>query len=254
MGDRYDLSKLQDLYLEISKGRVPNHDRKTISAHHPSITTTEQTVWAEGGDVPLPQVTATTMTVSSTSANDAFPSGSGMTLVFIEGIDGNNKDASEVIVLDGTTPVITGLTYRHINAMTMAGSGSTGFNEGIIYIGTGTVTAGKPNVVYNLILDTDGASRAGFRLLSDEVYMIIIATNTSVNANKVATTRFCVHTQVGRICSVETHLQDIEGTGLPPSPPIPPGTFVEFRATIDSGSGELDINLGILLIHEMEIV
>jgi len=55
------------------------------------------------------------------------------------------------VTLNGTTAVNTANEYRHINGFFVLTVGSTGSNEGNINIGSGTVTAGVPAVLYDII-------------------------------------------------------------------------------------------------------
>ena len=238
----------QDFYLEVSKGNIPGHERVSFGGHNPNTTTTEQTMWPEGGDVPLPLTVAVTMTISSDNANDAA-AGTGATLVLVHGIDGSGDRVSEVIVPNGTTAVTSVNTFIHINQIVMAGSGSTNQNQGTIYIGTGVVAAGKPAVVYNLMEPSVGISRSMYYYVPNNYHLTIINSTTTVDSNKIALSRFCTHTSAGRTCAQEFHISQTNNTFNQASSLIPPNTFIEFRCEVDTGSGEIDLGIGAVLIH-----
>ena len=57
----------------------------------------------------------TTLTVVSTSALDAFPFGTGIGIIFIDGLDENLDVQQETVILAGTTPVVTTSLWRGLN-------------------------------------------------------------------------------------------------------------------------------------------
>ena len=76
---------------------------------------------------------ASTLTIVSTSANDASPSGSGLRTIFIDGLDTNLDIITETIILNGLTPVITINSYKAIRTIIALSGGTIGGGcEGII--------------------------------------------------------------------------------------------------------------------------
>jgi hypothetical protein len=71
--------------------------------------------------------------------------------VYIEGLDGNYNVVSETVILNGQTEVNTTNSYLYVNGFTVLTVGSGGVNAGNINAGTGTVTAGVPAVLYDII-------------------------------------------------------------------------------------------------------
>jgi len=106
-------------------------------------------VWPYTGILPLPAA-ALQMKVSSSSANDTS-NGTGARTVFLEGLDASYEEISETITLNGQTEVLTTQSFLHINNAYVATAGSGLSAAGDIYFGTGTVTAGVPATVYDLI-------------------------------------------------------------------------------------------------------
>jgi hypothetical protein len=72
--------------------------------------------------------------------------------VYIEGLDVNHAVISETVTLNGQTAVLTTQSFLHVNNFYVATAGSGKSAAGSIYIGTGTVTAGVPATVYDVIL------------------------------------------------------------------------------------------------------
>jgi hypothetical protein len=90
------------------------------------------------------------MKVSSSSANDTA-SGTGARTVYVAGLDANHNEISEIVTLNGQTAVLTTQFFLHINEAYVATAGSSLSAEGDIYFGDGTVTAGVPATVYDII-------------------------------------------------------------------------------------------------------
>lgn len=135
--------------LQVVRGQVAGHSSVIVFGYNQDVDTSEETVWPNGGLIPHIN-TATVMKVSSSSANDTS-AGTGARTVYIEGLDGNYNVASETVTLNGQTSVNTTNSYVAINQMYVVTVGSTGYNEGNINIGTGTVTLGVPAVLHDLI-------------------------------------------------------------------------------------------------------
>ncbi len=86
---------------------------------------------------------ATTMTISSDNANDTVAGTGGRTVEFF-GHDADFNVVSDIVDMDGQTPVTLTPDLLRIWRARVRTAGSTETNEGVIYIGDGTVTAGVP--------------------------------------------------------------------------------------------------------------
>jgi len=135
--------------LQVSRGQIPYHRAVTVFGYNPDVDTSEESVWPDGGTVPH-NVTASKLKVSSTSANDTS-AGTGARTVRIEGLNSLYVEISETVTLNGQTAVETANTYIAINNLIVLTVGSGGKNAGDINVGTGTVTAGVPAVLWDLI-------------------------------------------------------------------------------------------------------
>ena len=136
--------------LQVSRGQITGHTTVYKFGYSTVIDGALLPIW----NVATNRVyltTAVAMTVSSSSANDTSPSGSGAHNVLIEGLDQNYNPISESIALAGQTAVATTKSYLRIIGITVIDKGVNGGNVGTIYVGTGTVTAGVPAVVHELI-------------------------------------------------------------------------------------------------------
>jgi hypothetical protein len=142
--------KDENFSLQVARGLIPGHSAITVFGYNPDVDTSEESVWPNGGTVPHPTV-ASVLKVSSTDAADASPSGTGARTVLITGLNGSFNEVSETIVLNGQTAVNTVNSYLYVNGLTVTSIGSGSANAGDINVGTGTVTAGVPAVLYDMI-------------------------------------------------------------------------------------------------------
>jgi len=142
--------KDENFSLQVARGLIPGHSAITVFGYNPDVDTSEESVWPNGGTVPHPTA-ASVLKVSSTDAADASPSGTGARTVLITGLNGSFNEVSETIVLNGQTAVNTVNSYLYVNGLTVTSVGSGGANAGDINVGTGTVTAGVPAVLYDMI-------------------------------------------------------------------------------------------------------
>jgi hypothetical protein len=71
--------------------------------------------------------------------------------VYVAGLDANHNEIEEIVTLSGQTAVLTTQSFLHINNAYVATAGSGLSAAGDIYFGTGTVTAGVPATVYDII-------------------------------------------------------------------------------------------------------
>jgi hypothetical protein len=135
--------------LQVARGQIPGHRSVTVFGYNGDVDQTEVTVWPHTGLIAHP-ATAIQMKVSSTNAADTS-AGTGARTVLIEGLNASYNETSEVVTLTGQTAVTTVNSYLRINYATVATAGSGQSAAGDIYIGTGTVTAGVPATVYDII-------------------------------------------------------------------------------------------------------
>lgn len=118
-------------YLNIARGLIPNHSVQNRFGFSNDIVTSEfRDLWSGG----IPYVfatTAETLSVVSTDVNDTA-AGTGAQNVAIFGLDNGFNVISELVPLDGTTPVITTNLFLRVNGMFVLAAGSSVFNQGII--------------------------------------------------------------------------------------------------------------------------
>lgn len=135
--------------LQVARGQVAMHTVVHKFGYSTVIDGTAYPIWNVAANRTY-LTTAATMKVSSSSANDAS-AGTGARTVLVEGLDQNYNAISETVTLNGQTEVATTKSYLRVQHITTLTAGSGGKNAGVIYVGTGTVTAGVPAVIHELV-------------------------------------------------------------------------------------------------------
>lgn len=131
MGFSNDVFNRNEFLIGVSKGNVAGQSFLSIAGCNTDIDiiSGEEDLWEEGGTL-VYLSSAETMDVVSTSLDDDV-GGTGATGVFISGNLGG-VSVSEVVALDGTTPVTTTQTFDVVNFMFLTSSGSGLTNAGDI--------------------------------------------------------------------------------------------------------------------------
>jgi hypothetical protein len=135
--------------LQVSRGQISWHQSIVVFGYNPDVDTSIETVWPQGGILGFPAAPLQ-LSVSSSNAADTS-AGTGARTVYLEGLDANHNVISETVTLNGQTAVTTTKSYLHINNCYVQTAGSGNTAAGTIYFGTGTVTAGVPATIYDII-------------------------------------------------------------------------------------------------------
>ena len=135
--------------LQVSRGQIQGHRNVTVFGFNPDVDQTQVSVWPLPSLIPFP-ASALQMKVSSTSANDTA-AGTGARTVIVQGLDADYNEVTEIVTLNGQTAVTMTASLLRVNYAYVATAGSGNSAAGNIYIGTGTVTAGVPATIYDII-------------------------------------------------------------------------------------------------------
>jgi hypothetical protein len=135
--------------LQVSRGQIQGHRNVTVFGFNPDVDSTQVSVWPLPSLISFP-ASALQMTVSSSSANDTS-AGTGARTIVVQGLDANYNEVSETVTMNGQTAVTMTNALLRVNYVYVATAGSGNSAAGDIYVGTGTVTAGVPATVYDVI-------------------------------------------------------------------------------------------------------
>lgn len=108
-------------------------------------TGSEEIVASFGGTFNI-MTSSDTLNVVSDSLNDDV-GGSGATSILISGIDGNYLEQSEVVTMDGTTPVTTTNQWLGVNRVVVLSSGVLNYNGGTITVTDTSSTFGTQAII-----------------------------------------------------------------------------------------------------------
>ena len=138
---------VNDLY--VTSGKIKGHSVIHKFGHNLDIDNSFETIWSFGGNYSFLE-SPTILKISSSDTNDSSLD-TGARTVTIQGLNSEYNEVEELITLNGQTAVNTQNTYLRIHRMFVETAGSSSYNEGIIYAGTGTVSSGVPSNVYSEI-------------------------------------------------------------------------------------------------------
>ena len=139
--------------IRVSEGNISGTETLFKFGYNPDVNGDEETIWFQGGDIPWPGA-ATTVYVSSTSADDSA-TGTGGQTVEVQGLDGdynllfgeaslNGQNQVEIVNKTGGGPITFLRVFRAFIT-------SSGFNEkpvGTVYLGPTGAVGGVPYPVY----------------------------------------------------------------------------------------------------------
>lgn len=227
----------QEYFHQISQGNIANNEAVNIMANNNNVATTQETVWGESGLYIFPS-SASTMTISSSDANDTS-AGTGLRTITVQGLDTDYLEITEVVSLNGQTGVTTSNSYLRINRLIGATAGSTNSNEGTVYIGTGSITAGKPANVFNLVEIGSNISHTGIFTVPVSKFFYIPSAIFSVESGKFVEITLVAAAENG--IPLELTEWDISGAVMvfnsQISRGIPQKADLEMRARNSTGGG-----------------
>lgn len=116
--------KNEDFNLQIARGQVQGHSTTNIYGYQPSVGTTFIPIWENASAYTYP-TSAIVMYVSGTAGDTAQ--------ITVVGLDANYLPLTEVVTMNGATPVATVNQYFRINSMFVS-AGSATNPSGIVYL------------------------------------------------------------------------------------------------------------------------
>ena len=118
--------------VAVAVGKAPGWRIVHRFGRNQAIGSVDEDIWTPGG-VRVDPTAAATLSVSSTDPNDTIL-GSGAQKLKIHGLDASLGEITEIVDMDGTTPVVTSLSYFRVNHVDVTAAGSSSVNEGAIDI------------------------------------------------------------------------------------------------------------------------
>lgn len=226
-----------DFHYEVAMGRRTGNTTWNKFGYNGDIDVGTETIWSAGGTFTR-LTAASTLSVVSTSASDGV-AGTGAQNIIIYGVNANFDAITEVVVMNGLTPVITTNSFFGVNRMSVYVTGSSDSNVGVI---TATATGGGATLQGHMPA-AEGTSQqaiffsqAGHTLLMDWLFINVNKTGGSSPRitvrgwvySFVSTAKYLVFYDVIDT-SIENHIE------LIPSQPFIVGekSILYFEATTD---------------------
>ena len=222
--------------LEMAHRRLDDAVQVQLFGFNRTIETAYETVWNDGGGLYTFPSSALTMSCVSSSASDTMS-------ILLDGLNSSYEPITEVVTLTGTTPVATSTQFYRINAATIL----SGNNVGNISISNGGTT-------YAYIEAAHGTEQAIVYTTPARHSLYVFTaqfTSGTVNPNKYLTSRGVQRSSTGRIIRFweSTFQQDVKFDITVPFR-VPPKTDFSIEAKSSSGTNELSIYIGAVLMEE----
>lgn len=240
--------------LQVARGQVAYHTPQFKFGFNPDVDNTLETVWAQGGLYSY-LTSASVLKVSSSSANDTS-AGTGARTVQLYGLDADYSEINETVTLSGQTAVNTTNEFLRINRMVVRSAGSGGENAGVVYAGTGTVTAGVPANKYATVAAGDNQTLmalwtvpAGYTAYLYQTHVTAACTTS----NKLLTTSIVARPE-GEVFQVKDKFGiQIDGGDIRQVYNFPlkfsEKTDIEVRAISDAGSANAEVSAGLDMVY-----
>jgi hypothetical protein len=130
--DKNLMSPMGDIDFAVAIGALRGFTGFRKFGMNPSVASGTEDVWGEGGVLVWPTTAGQVSVVSTSTADDGSPAGTGAHEVTIQGLDADYEEIQETVTLNGTTPVLTTASFLRANRMFIGEVGSSDTNVGII--------------------------------------------------------------------------------------------------------------------------
>lgn len=223
------------------KGLVSGEALGAFSGFTSNVNTSFSTVWGEDSIYVYP-LAGIQMSISSSSNNDTI-AGTGCRQVLIAGLDSNRNPLSEIIAMNGQTPVLTvSSDWFRINICIIVDAGSNRINQGIVYVGVGTVTAGEPVTKYSHMPIETGSTLNGTYSLPANISLSPTHVIISGDSSKPVEIKIIVQNAFGNGEEIVTFsgkgFKELTDVHIPFGPGLGGASFdIRWDVKIASGSG-----------------
>jgi len=218
-----------DSYAPVVLGKVRGAKAVVVAGHAAAIQTTETPCLLWDARVAYPfQTSAQSLEILSASANDAA-AGTGARTVLIETLDANYAESSQIVTLNGVTPVALTGTHIVVQSMTVISSGSGFTNAGILTlrVAGGGATQGYVGAGLSVQRALLYTVPAGKSLILDNFYINAI---NATGVAKVVTLDFIIRLLDGTLLNTQTNF--FNGANAPLSITLPTGFLIQEKVSV----------------------
>lgn len=222
--------------LEIAHRRLDAVKQVQLFGFNRTIGITYETIWNNGGGLYTFPSSALTMSLVSSSASDTMP-------VLIQGLDANYQEISDLVILNGTTPVTSNQAFFRINTLVIA----SGNNVGNITVSNGGTEYGYIEATYGTNQGIIYSVPAGHSLYVFNAHF----TSGTVNPNKYLYSRGKTTSASGRTLHFwESTFATNISFDLQVPFRVPEKTDFSLEAKSSSSDNQLSVYLGAVLIED----
>lgn len=240
-----------DFFTSVSLGRIAGHTAVFLISRNSGVPTTFETLWPDSTVYSF-AASAETMTVSSTDADDTS-AGAGARTVRVTGLDSSYNEVVQDATMNGLTGVTLGTQLLRVNFVQVLTAGATGSNEGTIFVGSGTVTAGTPANKRGAIALGINKSQHGFYTVPNNKTLLIYDSFTSAAAGDDGTIRVSIRPAGGLFLSVsERQYTDSVATVPLSRPPfkVPEQSDIHIQGAASTGTDSLTVIFNCILVDD----
>ena len=221
--------KIEEFNLQVARGQIAGHSTLNIYGYQPAVSTTSIPVWENATAYTYP-VSAITMYLSGTAGDTAQ--------ILVSGLDSYYLPISEVVTLNGATPVATVKQYLRINNMSVT-VGSATNPAGIVYLKNqaGTVTYAQINAGIGRTQMAIYTVPAGYTF-----YLQRVAIYTSLNGNDYVTYQNKTISAAGVVQVTQQAPFSVNYDALRITPrPVLEKTDIQLQCRVQSGTGSVAV-------------
>jgi len=230
---------------DIIQGNIPGYTYTPIHGRATDVSTVNYNPVWDGNLAYNYPTTARTMQLSSTDARDTG-TGIGARTVLIEGLNDNFDPISEILTLNGLTPVTTTKSYLRMYSIKCQSYGTNNANYGKITLGFGTVTAGNNSLPVSIAPPSQLFSQQAVYTVPRGYALISYAYNYAASATKEINIRLFIHPNAltGAVSILSNQIITLESQ---------PTTFyeesdIEWQVISTSGNTAVGIDIQAVLV------
>lgn len=215
--------------LQVARGQIAGHSTVNIYGYQPAVSTTAIPLWENATAYTFPTV-AQTMYLSGTNGDTAQ--------ITVVGLDANYTPITDVLTLNGSTPVATTKQFFRVNSMFVS-VGSATNPAGIVYLKNsgGTLTYAQINTGI-------GRTQMGIYTVPAKhaFYLQRVAIYTSLNGNDYVTYQNKTISSAGVVQVTQQAPFAMSYDALRVMPrPILEKTDIQLMCRIQSGTGAVAV-------------
>jgi hypothetical protein len=242
--------------FDACRSAIPYVDCNLKFGDNEDVGTVEEVIWGSPiGTMNYWLPSAQQLNVTSTDVDDNS-AGNGARTLHIFYLDANGDEGIETINLTGQTAVTTTASMWRVNRMMVGSAGTTGHNEGTIYIFAGASAAGVPSDVtkiVNVITIDHNQTTSAFYTVPANTRAMITMGYASAAGNKTASFLFRIKDNgVFRVVLDFDLFNEFVDVIFPGALQLKPLTDITVNAKVDTGAGRASAGYRMILLRDTE--